>query len=91
MNQVNRLPQGGRIDRTRPLRFVFDGRAYQGYEGDTLASALLANGVGWSAAVSSITARAASFLRRGGAERAGPAGQGAASEPNLRATRDRAL
>ena len=43
--QVNRLPQGGRIDRTKPLRFVFDGKAYQGYEGDTLASALLANGV----------------------------------------------
>ncbi|OYU47031.1 MAG: sarcosine oxidase subunit alpha [Rhizobiales bacterium PAR1] len=29
----------------RPLRFVFDGIAYQGREGDTLASALLANGV----------------------------------------------
>src|SRR5688572_31916344 len=45
MSQVNRLPQGGRIDRTKPLRFVFDGRTYQGYHGDTLASALLANGV----------------------------------------------
>ena len=29
----------------RPIRFVFDGIAYQGREGDTLASALLANGV----------------------------------------------
>lgn len=33
------------IDRAQPLRFSFDGRDYQGYEGDTLASALLANGV----------------------------------------------
>ncbi|MDF1586444.1 sarcosine oxidase subunit alpha family protein [Marinimicrococcus flavescens] len=40
-----RLPSGGRIDRSRPLRFSFGGRQYQGYEGDTLASALLANGV----------------------------------------------
>ncbi|MEO1579272.1 MAG: sarcosine oxidase subunit alpha family protein [Pseudomonadota bacterium] len=42
---VCRLPQGGRIDRSRVLRFTFDGKAYQGFEGDTLASALLANGV----------------------------------------------
>lgn len=40
-----RLPSGGRIDRDRPLRFSFDGRAYTGFAGDTLASALLANGV----------------------------------------------
>ncbi|MFM8845669.1 MAG: 2Fe-2S iron-sulfur cluster-binding protein, partial [Gammaproteobacteria bacterium] len=39
-----RLPSGGRIDRSRPLRFTFDGQSYQGYHGDTLASALLANG-----------------------------------------------
>ncbi|MGI5282044.1 2Fe-2S iron-sulfur cluster-binding protein [Nonomuraea polychroma] len=36
---------GGRIDRTRTLRFRFDGRDYTGHPGDTLASALLANGV----------------------------------------------
>lgn len=36
---------GGRIDRTRPLRFFFDGLPYMGFAGDTLASALLANGV----------------------------------------------
>jgi sarcosine oxidase subunit alpha len=35
----------GRIDRSRPLRFTFDGRDNQGFAGDTLASALLANGV----------------------------------------------
>ena len=36
---------GGRIDRSRPVRFTFDGVSYSGYAGDTLASALLANGV----------------------------------------------
>jgi heterotetrameric sarcosine oxidase alpha subunit len=40
-----RLPTGGRIDRSRPLRFSFDGKTYRGFHGDTLASALLANGV----------------------------------------------
>jgi sarcosine oxidase, subunit alpha len=35
----------GRIDRARPLRFNFDGAWYTGCVGDTLASALLANGV----------------------------------------------
>ncbi|HWK48179.1 MAG TPA: sarcosine oxidase subunit alpha family protein [Stellaceae bacterium] len=40
-----RLRQGGRIDRARPLRFTFDGTSYEGFAGDTLASALLANGV----------------------------------------------
>lgn len=40
-----RLPSGGRIDRRRTVNFSFNGRAYQGLAGDTLASALLANGV----------------------------------------------
>lgn len=40
-----RLSTGGRVDRRRTLNFNFNGRAYQGLEGDTLASALLANGV----------------------------------------------
>jgi len=40
-----RLPQGGRIRRDQPLAFTFDGRAMRGFRGDTLASALLANGV----------------------------------------------
>ncbi|ADZ70376.1 sarcosine oxidase subunit alpha family protein [Polymorphum gilvum] len=43
--QPFRTRSGGRIDRGRPLRFRFDGTAYQGHAGDTLASALLANGV----------------------------------------------
>jgi sarcosine oxidase, subunit alpha len=42
---VSRTPAGGRIDRSRALRFTFDGKSYQGFAGDTLASALLANGV----------------------------------------------
>ncbi|MFN3770698.1 MAG: sarcosine oxidase subunit alpha [Ectopseudomonas guguanensis] len=45
MSQVNRLAQGGRIDRSQPLTFSFNGQTYQGYAGDTLAAALLANGV----------------------------------------------
>ena len=40
-----RLPSGGRIDRSKRLRFSFDGRSYEGFAGDTLASALIANGV----------------------------------------------
>jgi sarcosine oxidase subunit alpha len=40
-----RLPAGGRIDRAAPLGFTFDGALLHGYHGDTLASALLANGV----------------------------------------------
>ncbi len=40
-----RLRSGGRIDRERPLSFTFDGVAYAGCHGDTLASALIANGV----------------------------------------------
>ncbi len=40
-----RTAAGGGIDRSRLLRFRFDGQAYEGYAGDTLASALLANGV----------------------------------------------
>ncbi|MBY6207689.1 MULTISPECIES: sarcosine oxidase subunit alpha family protein [Halomonas] len=45
MSQLNRLETGGLIDRSVPLRFTFNGKSYTGYQGDTLASALLANGV----------------------------------------------
>lgn len=41
----HRLAIGGQIDRSRQLTFTFNGKTYLGYEGDTLASALLANGV----------------------------------------------
>ena len=40
----SRLKTGGLIDRTQPLSFTFDGKVMQGFEGDSLASALLANG-----------------------------------------------
>ena len=43
--QPQRLNEGGSIDRTKTLSFRFDGKSYTGYQGDTLASALLANGV----------------------------------------------
>ena len=45
MSQPFRLAGVGSIDRSRPLAFTFDGLIYQGYAGDTLASALIANGV----------------------------------------------
>ncbi len=45
MTQPFRSAEGGRIDRARTLQFTFDGRSYQGFAGDTLASALLANDV----------------------------------------------
>ena len=44
MTQINRLA-GGQVDQTKTLNFHFDGAAYRGHPGDTLASALLANGV----------------------------------------------
>jgi sarcosine oxidase subunit alpha len=45
MTGAMRTEQGGRVDRTRPIGFHFDGKRYQGFAGDTLASALIANGV----------------------------------------------
>jgi sarcosine oxidase subunit alpha len=45
MSDAFRVAGGGRIDRGQPLRFRFDDRDYTGFAGDTLASALLANGV----------------------------------------------
>lgn len=45
IQQPNRLEKGGRIHRDRPITFSFAGKPLVGFEGDTLASALLANGV----------------------------------------------
>ena len=42
---MRRVDGFGLIDRARPLRFEFDGHGYQGFEGDTVASALVACGV----------------------------------------------
>ena len=44
MNQADRIP-GGLVNRDTPMDFSFNGKKLQGYQGDTLASALLANGV----------------------------------------------
>jgi sarcosine oxidase subunit alpha len=82
-----RLDNGGRIDRSRPLRFRFDGKTYSGFAGDTLASALLANDV-------AIVARSFKLHRPRGIVGAGAeepnailqVGEGAATQPNLRAT-----
>ncbi len=40
-----RLEGMGLIDRSQPVSFRFDGQSYAGFKGDTMASALLANGV----------------------------------------------
>ncbi|PSJ47446.1 sarcosine oxidase subunit alpha [Zobellella endophytica] len=45
MSQQHRIQGKGRVDRSKPLSFIFNGKRYQGYAGDTIASALLANGV----------------------------------------------
>ncbi|CDX43202.1 Sarcosine oxidase subunit alpha [Mesorhizobium sp. ORS 3359] len=44
-DQANRLTSGGLIDRSTALSFRFDGENFLGFKGDTLASALVANGV----------------------------------------------
>ena len=40
-----RTAEGGRVDRAKPIPFIFDGKPYDGLAGDTLATALIANGV----------------------------------------------
>ncbi len=45
MTQSFRIENGGLINRDKKLSFKFNGKNYYGYEGDTLASALIANGV----------------------------------------------
>ncbi|MDA0675072.1 MAG: 2Fe-2S iron-sulfur cluster-binding protein, partial [Proteobacteria bacterium] len=85
--QPFRLASGGRIDRNRPIGFRFDGRPYTGYHGDTLASALIANGV-------RLVGRSFKYHRPRGILSAGPEepnalvrlGTGARAEPNTRAT-----
>ena len=45
MEQEFRLKKEGLINRNKLIKFKFNGKNYSGYEGDTLASALLANGI----------------------------------------------
>ena len=44
MTAFRRLDKGGRIDRSKAVSFTYDGKPLNGFAGDTLASALLANG-----------------------------------------------
>ena len=43
--QKYRIKDGGKIQRNKKISFIFNGKTYFGYKGDTIASALLANGV----------------------------------------------
>jgi sarcosine oxidase subunit alpha len=87
MSGRHQLPNSGRIDRSKVLNFAFNGQRYQGFAGDTLASALLANGV-------KLVGRSFKYHRPRGIMTAGaeePSGLvqleiGAHTEPNLRAT-----
>jgi len=87
MTQRCRLPEGGIVNRSRPLAFDFDGVRYEGYAGDTLASALLANDV-------HLVGRSFKYHRARGIFSAGveepnalvQLARGARTEPNTRAT-----
>lgn len=82
-----RLPKGGLIDRSKPLSFTFDGARMEGLAGDSLASALLANG-------RQLIGRSFKYHRPRGILTAGAAepnalmaiGSGGRTEPNTRAT-----
>ena len=82
-----RLPTGGRIDRSRHVGFSLDGKAMSGFAGDTLASALLANGV-------RVVGRSFKYHRPRGFLSAGieepnglfTLGEGARTEPNVPGT-----
>jgi len=86
MSQSHRI-EGGQPDRTTPLSFRWNNRNLTGYAGDTLASALLANGV-------QLVGRSFKYHRPRGIFSAGPEEpnalvslrEGAAREPNTRAT-----
>jgi heterotetrameric sarcosine oxidase alpha subunit len=82
-----RLSSGGLVDRSKSLSFSFDGKAMQGLEGDSLASALLANG-------RLLVGRSFKYHRPRGVLTSGAAepnalvtiGDGGRTEPNTRAT-----
>ena len=82
-----RTNSGGRINRGKVLNFTFDGKAHTGYAGDTLASALLGEGV-------RLVGRSFKYHRPRGVMTAGPEEpnalvelrEGARREPNSKAT-----
>lgn len=81
-----RLSTGGVIDRQKPVSFSFNGKTLQGFEGDSLASALLANRI-------SVLSRSFKYHRPRGIFTAGEEepnalleiGEGAWREPSCRA------
>lgn len=81
-----RLSSGGRIDRSEVLRFTWDGRAMSGHPGDSLASALMANG-------EKVLGRSFKYHRPRGTMSAGveesgamvTVGEGARQDPNVKA------
>lgn len=87
MSGSNRIPGRGRINRGTALRFYFNGRQYFGHRGDTLASALLANGV-------MLVGRSFKYHRPRGIYSAGveepnalvQLEEGAYTQPNIKAT-----
>jgi len=84
---ARRLNTGGRIDRSSKLSFSWDGKVLTGFAGDTLASALMANG-------EQVLGRSFKYHRPRGIMSAGveesgaivTVGQGAHREPNVKAT-----
>ncbi len=82
-----RIEGKGHIDRAQPIEFHFGGEKYSGFQGDTLASALLANDV-------HLVGRSFKYHRPRGILTAGSEepnalvtiGEGAEREPNVRAT-----
>ena len=86
MSQINRI-EGGLIDQDKSISFTFNGHILKGYEGDTLASALLANN-------KHLVGRSFKYHRPRGILTAGSEepnaimeiGKGAHKEPNTRAT-----
>ena len=44
-NRIVEHPVLGKLENQKPVTFTFDGKTYTGFEGDTIASALLANGI----------------------------------------------
>ncbi|MBM2576275.1 sarcosine oxidase subunit alpha family protein [Jannaschia sp. Os4] len=84
---ARRLDAGGRIDRTRRIRFAWDGAEARGFAGDTLASALMASG-------HPVVGRSFKYHRPRGIMSAGveesgaivTVGEGARAEPNVKAT-----
>ncbi|MBV8144499.1 MAG: (2Fe-2S)-binding protein, partial [Gammaproteobacteria bacterium] len=87
MSSSCRLPSGGRIDRGRRIGFSLDGKPLSGLAGDTLASALLANGI-------RVIGRSFKYHRPRGFVAAGieepnglfTLGDGGRGEPNVAAT-----